>query len=1071
MGFTYYIDFVNGGDANNNGVTKNSPWKRHPYMTGFNGTYVHRDGDQFMFKGGVTWPASCFPMSISKGGSTEISTDTVNDYYGSDPTWFTGTAWSRPIFDFAYSGGIGTSAVIITVKYVTIDNIEFKRFLCTSTGGGQIVNQNGWGATPLVLVKNCLFHDWQMPSATTDLGTGVVKCESGATEVSHCEFHQQGTTQKNGRCCWNSAWVNFCNIHDTTQGIIGTAGGGWHDNTIHDFPDPTDPNTHNNAMQVEAWPSTNYIYNNLLYNLSNFTTPLNTASTTWVYNNVLWNTGFQTPISIDTRHVGPDQTFAHVFNNVVEGYIQVGPDRAAVLEIQNNLVIQNTGTAIVLQGGNASVTNTIDHNVTLTFAQLDAQGLSRTTNYQPTSASTLINNLGVDKSSVFTVDRLNTIRSVPWDIGAYDFGGQAPSTQPVISVNPSLLDFGVVAVNATPADQSVVVSNTGTGTLTGSITVPQFFSVVGDSTYSLTSGQTKSLVIRYRPTQRGTHDNLAMFSGGAGTAVQLKGKAYPVSPVLQFYPTDGLVVAPFIVDAVAQTVSQSNEVSDPTLGGQFRIGFTATATGSYTVSAMVNAPDSAHNSFYIGIDTFPTEPANVWDVILFTTGYQSRTASWRGTGTFDNPQFSPKTWSLTAGQTYQLIICGREANVGLGQITINAPGPTIPSAPATPTTPSPANNATNVLIGTTLSWAETDTVSGYNVYLGTTNPPPLVSSSTTGTTYNPTAQLEYNTLYYAKVNAYLNWTSAGQSGTVTSGDLTWSFTTEQFVPPPPPPLAITSITANPNHGNPPLSVAFSAVLTGTAPYTYDWDWADGSSHGTTAAPSHTFVSPGTFIVTLNVVDANGLTATGSKTVNSSQIIPPPALTASLAAVPTSAGVGTTVTFTTTSSGGVSGAKTYDYDFGDGNTSLNSTAVKTHVYSAAGTFTAVVTVTDIGSHTATASAQVVIAASPPVVAFTSPTDNSTYSAPATVPLGAVAAGNAGATITGVSFYRGGSTLISAATLVAGVWTYSWTGVTAGDYIVTARATDSNAVTTVSAPINIHVLAAGTVQVPRIIYITP
>src|SRR4029077_9151668 len=115
----------------------------------------------------------------------------------------------------------------------------------------------------------------------------------------------------------------------------------------------------------------------------------------------------------------------------------------------------------------------------------------------------------------------------------------------------------------------------------------------------------------------------------------------------------------------------------------------------------------------------------------------------------------------------------REANVGLGAITINPPGPTVPPAPATPTTPSPANTASNVPINTSLSWAEADTVSGYNVFLGTTNPPPQVSSSTTGTTYNPVAQLQYNTTYYAKVNAYLNWTSGGQSGVVTSGDLAW----------------------------------------------------------------------------------------------------------------------------------------------------------------------------------------------------------------------------------------------------------------------------------------------------------
>lgn len=60
---TYYIDYA-------------------PGMNGFEGSYSHTAGDRFVFKGGVTWPVSCFQMRIAAGGSS----DSVRDRYESDQT-------------------------------------------------------------------------------------------------------------------------------------------------------------------------------------------------------------------------------------------------------------------------------------------------------------------------------------------------------------------------------------------------------------------------------------------------------------------------------------------------------------------------------------------------------------------------------------------------------------------------------------------------------------------------------------------------------------------------------------------------------------------------------------------------------------------------------------------------------------------------------------------------------------------------------------------------------------------------------------------------------------------------
>ncbi len=47
----------------------------------------------------------------------------------------------------------------------------------------------------------------------------------------------------------------------------------------------------------------------------------------------------------------------------------------------------------------------------------------------------------------------------------------------------------------------------------------------------------------------------------------------------------------------------------------------------------------------------------------------TRTVSWRGNGTFDNSQFVPQIFNLTAGP-HQLIARGREANTFLQDLTV-----------------------------------------------------------------------------------------------------------------------------------------------------------------------------------------------------------------------------------------------------------------------------------------------------------------------------------------------------------------------------------------------------------------
>jgi beta-glucanase (GH16 family) len=94
---------------------------------------------------------------------------------------------------------------------------------------------------------------------------------------------------------------------------------------------------------------------------------------------------------------------------------------------------------------------------------------------------------------------------------------------------------------------------------------------------------------------------------------------------------------------------------------------------------------------------------------------------------------------------------------------------------------------------------------------------------------------------------------------------------------------------------------------------------------------------------------------------------------------------------------------------------------------------------------------------PTVSLTSPAAGAAYTAPASLTLTANAADSDG-TVSKVEFYQG-TTLLGTAT--ASPYSYTWTGVAAGTYSLTAKATDNAGTTTTSAAVSVTVNAASTV----------
>jgi len=159
------------------------------------------------------------------------------------------------------------------------------------------------------------------------------------------------------------------------------------------------------------------------------------------------------------------------------------------------------------------------------------------------------------------------------------------------------------------------------------------------------------------------------------------------------------------------------------------------------------------------------------------------------------------------------------------------------------------------------------------------------------------------------------------------------------------PVALVAVAkATPQTGYAPLVVS----LDGSGSFDQDgsivshgWSFGDGTS-GAGSVVSHTYTAVGTYTAVLTVTDSQGLTA--SQSVQIQVTAPNINPTAVIAASTTSGVAPLAVTFNGSGSSDPDGTiSSYAWNFGDGTTGSGATAGKT--FSAAGTYTVTLTVTD------------------------------------------------------------------------------------------------------------------------------
>ena len=234
------------------------------------------------------------------------------------------------------------------------------------------------------------------------------------------------------------------------------------------------------------------------------------------------------------------------------------------------------------------------------------------------------------------------------------------------------------------------------------------------------------------------------------------------------------------------------------------------------------------------------------------------------------------------------------------------------------------------------------------------------------------------------------------------------------------------------------------------PLTYQWSLGDGAT-GTGVAPSHAYASLGTFLVSLVVSDGELASAPATASVTISNLTPAVTLTAPAdgAVLPESLPVSLEAD-ALDADGVVVRVEFFAGDVKVGE-DLSPPFAATWSGMAPGDYVLTARATDNDGATTTSVSRLVHVNPSPAVALTAPANASVFVAPATVALAATASDDG--TVAAVEFYQG-STLLGVDD--TSPYTFNWTGVPAGRYVLTARAIDNVGGSSVSAPVTIDVV---------------
>jgi PKD repeat protein len=518
-----------------------------------------------------------------------------------------------------------------------------------------------------------------------------------------------------------------------------------------------------------------------------------------------------------------------------------------------------------------------------------------------------------------------------------------------ITVSPSAAMAPVVSFSGTPTSGVAPLTVAFTDSSTNAPTIWHWTFGDGDTT----NATDQNPVHTYLAPGTYTVTLTASNAGGANSSTRadyIVVSAAPITP-----PTAAFSGTPTSGQAPLTVVFTDSSSDSPTVWQwNFGDGDTTNATdqnpvhtylapGTYTVSLTVSnagGADTATRTDYIVVSPAPITPPTA----SFTGSPTSGTAPLPVEFT-DSSSNSPTVWQWTFGD-------GSTSTLQNPEHTYLAPGTYTVSLTVSNAGGSNTQTRTNYI---TVSAAPVSPPVANFAGTPTSGTAPLPVTFTDLSTNSPTVwQWSFGDgtfsgiqnpshTYSAPGNYTVSLTASNAGGSNTQTRTNYIRVSAAMVTPP-----VASFTGTPTSGVAPLIVTFTDTSTNT-PTLWQWTFGDGGT-STTRNPSHTYLAPGTYTVSLTASNAGGSntsTRTNYITVTGTGGIAP---VANFSGTPRNGKAPLTVVFTDLSA---NSPTSWTWSFGDGSPVNASVQNPVHTYATVGTYTVSLTASNaFGSNTTT-----------------------------------------------------------------------------------------------------------------------
>jgi len=439
----FYISAA-GADTNS-GTSESSPWAHAPGMPNCSGNCANtnpKGGEGFIFRGGDAWHFGNSGAAPSTGGTWSVSSNGGSGspiYFGIDPTWFSGSAWARPVLtgdnpltphpgtyadsvsSCAYQTGGGNNMVDSSAAtYVTFDNFEFTGMCQKDIGApwsADIYMHRGGTGT---VYEHLYFHGWtHVPFSASGTTWNMEAMQGGQGETTfQCVVDGSDSDPGGGGAFFEGGSVVSQSVFRYTSQIVTTTMHSIHDNLFEHWFQPSDGLSHGNVLESSGEPaSNNAVYNNVFRYIGtdcngcsfvNFWPQPSVGYTDYFFNNVEYNTSpaingnyFNVGQNSNSGAQGTIDSFNNTWENTTEGAIMTCdpsgyPEPAT---FSNNHYITDGGSAYV-----SCPSSTVKTSELLqTHSQASGQGYTASAPYafSPPASSGPTISAGTNVSSTF----------------------------------------------------------------------------------------------------------------------------------------------------------------------------------------------------------------------------------------------------------------------------------------------------------------------------------------------------------------------------------------------------------------------------------------------------------------------------------------------------------------------------------------------------------------------------------------------------------------------------------------------------------------------------------------------